>query len=171
MGRRCQVWNIKNSAETKFTASWIFKFVLALQDSSKRVRKHQKTRKVGCPARISLREIHKFPEFKISVSPWIWQWSQEIKIFSAFCVPTVYYIVLVSVGFSFRCGIELSFFFFWHQRGQESDYYRSLKSKDIRRAILNQENVGERRIYVSLPSITDHSGHDLTRVIIVMFDH
>lgn len=55
------------------------------------------------------------------------------------------------------------------QKGQESDYYRSLKSKEIRRAILKQKAIGERRIYVSLPSISDHSGHDLTRVLIIWF--
>ncbi|PIK55618.1 hypothetical protein BSL78_07470 [Apostichopus japonicus] len=74
------------------------------RNSSKRPRKPQKSRKVGCTARISLREIHKFPEFQIV-------------------------------------------------KGQESDYYRSLKSKEIRRAILKQKAIGDGRIYVSLPHL------------------
>ncbi|KAJ8025323.1 Calcium-responsive transcription factor [Holothuria leucospilota] len=83
--------------------------------SSKCNRKIPGSRKVGCTARISLREIHKFPEFKV-------------------------------------------------EKGCDSDYYRSLKSKEIRKAIVNGDIIGERRIYVNLPSVSDHSGHDITRV-------
>lgn len=85
------------------------------QEIPKRSRKTVGTSRVDCTARISLREIHKFPEFKI-------------------------------------------------KKGHDSDHNRSRRTKQIRKAIRRGDIVGQRRIYVSLPSIADHSGHHVTEV-------
>lgn len=77
-------------------------------ESQTKRRKRGESRKVDCPAQIYLREIHKFPEFKIPFN---------------------------------------------------SQYNRRVTSKGLRKALEEDLDIGERRIYVALPRLRAHQGH------------
>ncbi|PIK58479.1 hypothetical protein BSL78_04612 [Apostichopus japonicus] len=83
---------------------------LADGELSKKRKKRGESRKVDCPAQIYLREIHKFPEFKIPFN---------------------------------------------------SQYNRRVTSKGLRKALEDDLDIGERRIYVALPRLRAHQGHSV----------
>ncbi|XP_072029210.1 uncharacterized protein [Amphiura filiformis] len=77
-------------------------------EGSEGKKRGQGTKKLGCPAKVILREVVKFPEFMIS---------------------------------------------------QDTHWYRHEASRKIRAAIKSKKPVGERRIYIYLPKISDHRQH------------
>ncbi|KAJ8024975.1 Calcium-responsive transcription factor [Holothuria leucospilota] len=79
---------------------------------SKKKKSRCESRKVDCPAQIYMREVQKFPEFKIPFN---------------------------------------------------SAYNRRVMSKGLRKALQEDLDIGERRIYVSLPRLVAHQGHTVGR--------
>ena len=123
----------------------------------------QDTKKFGCSAKIRLREIIKFPEYKVGVAiPFHLSYNSHIgtiktiiKLHRYTCILHTYCILKL---------VQMTGLFFSIQINKNSRGLKEKMSQSLRNALPSGKVLLSKRIYVQFPELPAHHGHVLGQV-------